>query len=81
MDNIDYLINYLLNERNEKINLKELSMEEKRNLFRSLCNVRPPIKISENFLNVQDKYLKEELKKKGIVDDTKYERIQKRFIY
>ena len=78
MDNIDYLINYLLNERNEKINLKELSMEDKRNLFRSLCNVRPPIKISENFLNVQDKYLKEELKKKGIVDDTKYTRIQKK---
>ena len=37
----------------------------KRRLLRSLMNVRPPIPASEDFLNVQDAYLRERLAKKG----------------
>lgn len=37
-------------------------------LFRSLLNIRPPKPISEDFLNVQDAYLQEEIIRKGITD-------------
>lgn len=41
-------------------------MEDKRRLFRSLLNVRPPAPIGNDFLNVQDAYLKAELAAKGV---------------
>lgn len=40
---------------------------EKKNLIRSLMNVRMPGDVSEELLNLQDKYLQEELTAKGIV--------------
>jgi len=62
--------------------IKELLKEDKRyknieipknpteqvDLLRALMNVRMPKEISEEFLKVQDEYLKEEINKKGIVD-------------
>lgn len=36
-------------------------------LFRSLVNVRPPSKASDNFIELQDSYLKDELEAKGVV--------------
>lgn len=38
------------------------------NLFRTLCNVRMPGPVSEEFLKIQDEYLQEETKKKGIAE-------------
>lgn len=76
MDNLDYLIQYLLSERNEKVNLQELSVEDKKNLFRSLCNLRDAKEISEQFLSMQDEYLQEELKAKGIVENIEDSKIQ-----
>ncbi len=76
MDNLDYLIQYLLSERNEKVNLQELSIEDKKKLFRSLCNVRDAKGISEQFLSMQDEYLQEELKTKGIVENIEDSKIQ-----
>lgn len=76
MDNLDYLIQYLLNERNEKVKLQELSIEDKKKLFRSLCNVRDAKEISEQFLSMQDEYLQEELKVKGIVENIEDSKIQ-----
>lgn len=76
MDNLDYLIQYLLNERNEKVNLLELSVEDKKKLFRSLCNVRDAKEISKQFLSMQDEYLQEELKAKGIVKNIEDSKIQ-----
>lgn len=35
-------------------------------LFRALCNVRMPGPVSEKFLNIQDAYLQEETRKKGV---------------
>ena len=44
--------------------------ENQKMLLRALLNVRPPREISEEFLNVQDAYLQEETRKKGITDLT-----------
>ena len=69
MNKLDFLIQYLLDERNEKIDLQELDVQDKKRLFRSLCNIRDATNISQEFLNVQDEYLKEELKRKVIMNN------------
>lgn len=64
---LDYLIEYLLNE-NTKISVNEIpdDINEKKNLWRSLCNIREPKEISEKYLQIEKEYLQEELKKKKI---------------
>lgn len=42
--------------------------EEQKQLLRGLMNIRPPRKISREFLKVQDEYLKVEIAKKGITE-------------
>lgn len=42
--------------------------EEQRRLLRSLFNLRPPYPTSEAFLSVQDAYLGEEVRKRGVVN-------------
>ena len=42
--------------------------EEQWNLLRSLFNVRPPYPASQEFLKVQDEYLPELVRSRGIVD-------------
>ena len=65
----NYLIDSLLEEKKEykKILLPQSTGEQKA-LLRSLMNVRMAAPISEAFLQIQDEYLKEETKKKGITD-------------
>ena len=41
---------------------------EQKRMLRSLFNIRMPGKISDGFLNVQDEYLKEETRQKGITN-------------
>lgn len=41
---------------------------EQKNLLRSLFNIRMPKPVSEEFLKIQDEYLKEEIRQKGITD-------------
>ena len=67
MENLEFLITYLLNERNETLDLKKLSQEDKKNLFRSLCNIREPKEIKAEFLKIQDIYLQKEISQKGII--------------
>lgn len=66
-ERLNYLLRYLLAERKE---YSEISvpdpLSEKRRLLRSLMNVRPPIPASEDFLSVQDAYLRERLAEKGV---------------
>ena len=63
----DFLIRWLLNEREEYENLEiPVSSAEKRRLLRSLINVRPPIPASSEFLTVQDAYLQERLAERGV---------------
>ena len=66
-----YLIRVLLNEQPayRRIQIPSDRMDQKR-LLRSLFNVRIPGSISEEFLRVQDEYLQEEIRRKGITDLT-----------
>ena len=65
---LDYMIRYLLEERKEYQDIPlPSSLVEKRRLLRSLVNIRPPVSISEDFLNVQDAYLREYFLERGTV--------------
>ena len=65
-----YLIRELLKERKEykEIQVPEKSLSQKQ-LLRALMNVRMPSSVCDSFLKVQDAYLQEELKEKGITDE------------
>ncbi len=64
-----YLIQYLLKEKISfgKQNIPE-DKREQENLLRSLMNVRLPRAISNDFLKIQDEYLKERSIERGIID-------------
>ena len=59
-----FLIKYLLNENSKysDIIIPE-DIEEQKRLLRSLLNVRMPKKVSNEFLEIQDSYLQEEISK------------------
>lgn len=64
-----YLIKALLQEMPQYKNIQIPETEgEQWQLLRSLFNVRPPYRASADFLQVQDEYLSEEIRKRGIVD-------------
>ena len=62
-----FLINSLLHENSEYADVKVPDDEQgQKQLLRALFNVRLPAPIGEDFLEVQDEYLKEENRLKGI---------------
>ena len=64
-----FLIKELLREQPGYSNLKiPADEQEQRRLLRSLLNIRMPEPASERFLEVQDAYLQEEIRRKGITD-------------
>ena len=64
---LEYLIHYLLAEREEYRDVAlPASPAEKRRLLRALVNVRPPEPLDQTFYQVQDAYLQEELRRKGV---------------
>ncbi len=64
-----YLIKTLLKEEDEYQNVEiPTDIEEQKRLLRGLFNVRMPKPISEEFIQIQDDYLKEAIKEKGITD-------------
>ena len=67
MEKLDYLIEYLLKE-NTKVNIDKITtnINDKKNLYRSLCNIREPKPISKEYLEIEKEYLQEELKKKNL---------------
>ena len=69
MEKLDFLIDYLIKE-NKNIDIKEIPQNicEKRRLYRSLCNIREPMPISKKYIKIENEFLKEECKRKGIVD-------------
>lgn len=71
-----YLIEYLLSERGERIEIPTDEYNQKR-LLRSLFNIRMPKDTSAEFLKIQDAYLQEENRRKGITDIADLEPIQK----
>ena len=65
---LDYLLDYLKEDSVQYQDLKVADREqEKKAAVRSLMNIRMPRGIADEFLEVQDAYLQEEAKEKGIV--------------
>lgn len=68
LEKLDFLIEHLLTENKEiKIEKMPTNMEDKKNLWRSLCNIRDAKPISNKYLEIEKEYLQEELKNKSIV--------------
>lgn len=68
-EKLSYLIKYLLSENPDyKSVVVPDSAAERFRLFRSLVNVRAPRPISEEFLEVQDEFLRETIAEKGVVN-------------
>lgn len=77
VERLDYLIHYLLNEDKEYQDIQiPKDITNKQKLWRSLMNVRLPLAIDEEFLKVQDEYLKERIKEKGITKLQELRQIQ-----
>lgn len=67
MDKLDFLINYLLSERNEKIEIPE-DENAKFRMYRSLVNVRPPMPANGDFMRIEDEFLSGISAQKGVTD-------------
>ena len=65
-DELDFLINYLINERHEKTDIPN-NITDKKILLRSLMNIRLPGELSSDFLKVQDAYLRRETLNKDLI--------------
>ena len=68
-EKIDGLLDKLKEDSAEYKNLEttDFSVEEKKNTIRSLMNIRMPGEVSDELTALQDDYLQEELKSKGVV--------------
>lgn len=66
-ERLTFLLDYLLRERQEKFDIPA-DPQGRRQLLRALMNVRMPAPVSDEFLGVQDAYLQEETRRKGITD-------------
>ena len=62
-----FLLEFLLRERGETMALPADEAAQRR-LLRALCNVREPVPAPADFLAVQDAYLQEETRHKGVTD-------------
>lgn len=62
-----YLIEYLLSEMKQTAVIPS-DVNGQKKLFRALVNVRMPKAVNKEFLQIQDEYLQEELRLKGITD-------------
>ena len=68
---IDYLINYLKENEDSNIfksNIDFEDIDEKRNYLRALMNVRIPYDLSDDYIKIQDEYLKQRIIEKGVTD-------------
>ena len=73
-----YLISALLKEQPQYSEIEIPSNEqEQKTLLRSLMNIRMPLPVTDEFLTVQDAYLQEEMRQKGITALSDLEPIQK----
>ena len=65
---LDWLLKYLLEEYREQGNIKTPeNYAEKRALLRRLVNMRPPHPVTKEYIHIQDAFLTEEARQKGIV--------------
>ena len=74
-----FLIKYLLEEREAcRASLPPMNEAEQKKFLRSLLNIREPKEPNAEFLRVQDAYLQEEIRKKGITDADTLEPVEDR---
>ena len=69
MEKLDFLIDYLIKE-NKSIDIKEKPQDtnDKKRLYRSLCNIREPLPISEEYIKIENEFLTKETINKGIIE-------------
>lgn len=67
---IEKLIKILCQETGQ-VPPQHLTDQQKADYFRALCNARPPLPVSDEFLALQDRYLKAKSLECGIVDVTR----------
>lgn len=73
----EYLITELLKESPEYKGIKIPTNEmEQKKLLRSLLNIRMPLPVRDEFIAIQDEYLREETRRKGIINFDDLEPIQ-----
>jgi O-acetyl-ADP-ribose deacetylase (regulator of RNase III) len=65
-ERLGFLLDYLLNEYTDEIAMPG-SFSQKRALLRGLVNMRPSCPIPAEFIRIQDEFLQEETRQKGIV--------------
>ena len=65
---LNYIISYLLSERNNMDISIPTDSKEKFDLYRSLVNIRPAKKISAEYLKAEDEFLQKMTAQKGITD-------------
>ena len=76
-ERLDCMLRYLLSEWDETRGLAlPADPGEKRRLWRSLVNVRPPELIDGAYLRTEDAYLQEELRRKGVTRPDDLEPVQ-----
>ena len=70
MNKLDYLIEELIKENPNLSNIEiPTNIDEKKDLYRALRNIRSPKPISYEYLKIHDEYLQNEIKEKGITDE------------
>lgn len=69
MEKLDFLIDYLLKE-NKRVQIEEKpkDADAKKNLYRSLVNIRDAKPISREYIKIENEYLTEELQNKKLTD-------------
>ena len=60
-ERLNYLIKILLSETNYQIKIPE-DIKEKHFIYKSLCNMRSPHPLPQNFIKIENEYLQERLK-------------------
>ena len=63
LEKLDFLIEYLLKENKElKVKKMPTNIEDKKNLWRSLCNIRNAKQVSSEYLQIEKEYLRRRIK-------------------
>lgn len=76
-EKLNYLISYLLSERNDMDISIPTDSKEQFDLYRSLVNIRPAKKISAEYLRAEDSFLQRLTAQKGITDIADLQPVEK----
>ncbi len=77
-EKLNYLISYLLSERNDMDISIPTDSKEKFDLYRSLVNIRPAGKASAEYLKAEDEFLQKMTAQKGITDIADLQPVEKK---